>query len=404
MPRERLLVVGNGMAGLKLVEEMAAGAEPGRFAIAVVGAEPEPAYNRVLLFSLLAGEVSADDVALKPRDWYAQNGITLKTGQPAAALDAAARTVTLADGETLPFDKLVLATGSDPIRLPLPGAGLAGVMTFRTAADVAMLGAACAQGARAVVIGGGLLGIEAAYGLARTGAAVTLIHLMDRLMERQLDADGAALLTAAIEAKGIRVLLGAETAALHGSSHVEALELKDGRQLPCDLVVMAVGIRPNTALARTGGIEVGRGILVSDQLETSAAGIYAIGECAEHRGQCYGLVEPAFEQARVLAAVLRNESSGYAGSVLATNLKVSGVPVFSAGDFEGGSGTESIVLRDDGASSYRKLVLREERLTGAVLVGDTTDALWYVDLMRSGTAVAGMRDALVFGRAYTEAA
>jgi len=400
--RERLVVVGNGMAGLRFLEELVRRA-PGRFDVTVVGAEPDPAYNRVLLSSLLAGDIGVGDVELKPHEWYAEHGVALVTGQPACALDAAQRTVTLGNGEVLGFDRLVLATGSDAIRLPLPGRDLAGVMTFRSLADIAGLEQAASEGLPAVVIGGGLLGIEAAYGLARRGVPVTLVHLMDRLLERQLDAEGARLLAAAIEAKGVRVLLGAETAAIRGGAAVETVELKDGRVLPCGLVVMAVGIRSNTALAPSGGLQVKRGIVVDDGMQTSASGIYAIGECAEHRGVCYGLVEPCYEQARVAAAAIAGEPVRYAGSVLATNLKVSGVSVFSAGDFEG-VGAEAIVVRDAGVGSYRKLVVREERLAGVVLVGDTAEALWYADLIRAGTPVSALREALAFGQAFAEAA
>jgi nitrite reductase (NADH) large subunit len=400
--RERLVVVGNGMAGLRFLEEQVRRA-PGRFEVRVVGAEPKPAYNRVLLSSLLAGDIGAGDVQLRPREWYAEHGIALVTGQQATELDATERTVKLGNGDELVFDKLLLATGSDAIRLPLPGKELAGVMTFRSLADIAGLERAAAAGLPAVVIGGGLLGIEAAYGLARRGIPVTLVHLMDRLMERQLDAEGARLLADAIEAKGVRVLLGAETAAIHGGLAVEAVELKDGRVLPCGLVVMAVGIRPSTALAASAGLQVKRGIVVNDSMQTSAPGIYAIGECAEHRGVCYGLVEPCYEQARVAAAAIAGEPARYPGSVLATNLKVSGVSVFSAGDFEG-AGAETIVVRDAGQRSYRKLVVREERLAGAVLVGDTSEALWYADLIRSAAPVAAFREALAFGQAFAEAA
>jgi nitrite reductase (NADH) large subunit len=402
LPRERLVVVGNGMAGLRFLEELVRRA-PGRFEVTVVGAEPVPAYNRVLLSSLLAGDIGAGDVELKPRAWYAEHGVALVSGQAARALDVAARTVTLANGTVLGFDRLVLATGSDAIRLPLPGNELAGVMTFRSLADIAALERAASAGSPAVVIGGGLLGIEAAYGLARRGIRVTLVYLMGRLMERQLDAEGARLLADAIEAKGVQLLLGAETRAIRGGAAVEAVELKDGRVLPCGLVVMAVGIRPAGALAASGGLQVKRGIVVDDEMQSSEPGIYAIGECAEHRSVCYGLVEPCYEQACVAAAAIAGEPVRYAGSVLATNLKVSGVSVYSAGDFEG-VGAETIVVRDAGVGSYRKLVVREERLAGVVLVGDTAEALWYADLIRAGTSVSALREALAFGQAFAEAA
>jgi nitrite reductase [NAD(P)H] large subunit len=400
--RERLLVVGNGMAGLRLLEEVLALA-PGRFDIAVVGAEPEPAYNRVLLSSLLAGEIGADDVQMRPRAWYAEHGIALRTGQPAVALDAAARKIVLRDGEVVPFDSCVLATGSEPIQLALPGNTVTGVTTFRTLADVGYLAAAAARRVPAVVIGGGLLGIEAAYGLARAGVAVTLVHLMDRLMERQLDAEGARLLKTALEAQGIRVLLRAQTCAIHGASSVESVELQDGQRLACGLVVMAVGVRASTALAQSAGLPTRRGILVDEGLQTAVPGIHAIGDCAEHAGICHGLIEPAHEQARVLARVLCGETASYQGSMLATILKVSGMPVFSAGDFDG-AGAEPIVVRDDMAPAYRKLVVRDGRLVGVVLVGDTRDALWYAELIRSRRPIAPIRDALAFGQAFAEAA
>ena len=400
---ERLVVIGSGMAGLKLVEELNAAA-PGRFAITMIGAEPQAAYNRVLLSSMLAGEASASDIALRETGWYAAEGVSLVTGVTARAIDPAARTVSLADGRSLGFDRLVLATGADPIRLPLPGVELEGVVTFRTTADVARMSvAASAPGSHAVVIGGGLLGIEAAYGLARAGSAVTLVHVMDRLMERQLDAEGAAMLATALEAKGIRLRLATQTKAIHGAGRVEAIEFGSGEILPCSLVVMAVGVRPAASLAAAAGIATGRGILVDDQMQTSALGIYALGDCAEHRKVCYGLVEPAYAQARVLTHVLCGAPASYTGSVLATNLKVSGVPVFSAGDFEG-EGAETVIVRDQGAPSYRKLVLRDGRLVGAVLVGDTSDALWYADLITAGRTVTGFRRDLAFGRAYAEAA
>lgn len=399
---ERLVVVGNGMAGLRLLEELdRAGRE--RFSITVVGAEPQPAYNRVLLSSLLAGDATPDDIAMRPRAWYEARGISLIAGVPAVSIDADARTLSLGDGRSLRFDRLVLATGAEPVRLPLPGGALAGVLTFRTAADVAHMRRAASTGAPAVVIGGGLLGIEAAYGLARAGVPVTLVHVMDRLMERQLDAEGARLLARALEAKGIRVLLHTQTKAIHGAACVEAVETMAGEIIPCGLLVMAVGVRASTQLAATGGIATGRGIKVDDRMQTSRAGICALGDCAEHAGVCYGLVEPAYEQARVLAAVLCGEPTRYQGSMLATNLKVSGVPVFSAGDFEG-AGAAHIVVRDEGLSSYRKLAIRDGRLVGAVLVGDTADALWYADLIRSGHSVVRFRQELAFGRAYAEAA
>jgi len=398
---EPLVIVGNGMAAARLCEELAQRAL-GRYAVAVIGEEPRLAYNRVLLSSVLAGEIAASDISLKPASWWSDRGVTLCYGAGVTAVDVAARTVTLSDGAALPFAKLVFATGSRAICLPVAGADLPGVMTFRNMGDVASIARAARRGARAVVVGGGLLGIEAAYGLAKAGAAVTLVHLMDRLMERQLDAPAAALLKRALEARGIEVLLNAATARFIGDSHVEGVELKDGCVLGADTVVAAVGIKPNAELAARAGIAVNRGIVVDDRVATNRPDVFAIGECAEHRGICYGLVEPAYEQAQVLAARLAGRDARYLGSVNATNLKVSGVHVFSAGDFLGAPGTESIVLSDHGLGTYRKLVIAEGRVVGAVLFGDTTDALWYLDLIRSGVAIETIREELIFGRALAE--
>jgi nitrite reductase (NADH) large subunit len=398
----RLLVIGNGMASLRFIEEINAIAA-NRFAITVVGDEPTPAYNRVLLSPLLAGEIATADVAMRPHAWYGDNGIVLLNGVKVDSVDTARRTAQLSNGQILEFDACVFATGSDPIRLPIPGRDLQGVHVFRSLADIEHLSSAASASARVVVIGGGLLGIEAAYGLKRAGAAVTLIHLMDRLMERQLDANAATLLTEALVSKGIDVCLNAETSQISGTASVQELTLKDGRTLPADLIVMAIGIKPRTTLAAASGLQCARGICVDDHMQTACKGIFAIGECAEHRGIAYGLVEPAYEQARIAARVLCGLDASYNGTVLATNLKVSGVPVFSAGDFTG-AGSEHIVWRDDHSGSYRKFVVRDGQLTGAVLVGDTTDALWYRDLIRSGQSIAAFRSTLAFGRAYAEAA
>lgn len=395
---EPLVVIGNGMAAVHLVDELARRAL-GRYAIAVIGEEPRLAYNRVLLSAVLAREVSRSDIELRSARWWSQRGVTLLYGRTVTAIDPEIRRVRLVDGATLPYGKLILATGSRPIRLGVPGVDLAGVMTFRDLADVAAIEAAAQRHARAVVIGGGLLGLEAAHGLAKAGAQVTIVHLMDRVMERQLDSHAAGLLKKAIEARGITVLLDSETVAVVGKMRVQAVTLKNGVQIEADLVVVAAGIRPNIELARGAGLSVDRGILVDDNLQTSRPGIYAIGECAEHRGVCYGLVEPAYEQARVLAAHLTGEGEHYTGSVLATNLKVSGVNVFSAGDFIGASGTEQLVFSDLGLGIYKKLVISKGRLVGAVLFGDTADGLWYLDLIRAGSSVAHIRDDLVFGHA-----
>jgi nitrite reductase (NADH) large subunit len=392
-----LVVVGNGMATARLVDELARVAL-GRYAIAVIGDEPRLAYNRVLLSSVLAGETASHDIELRPASWWRDRGVTLKYGCRATEIDVGRHELKIANEESVSFSRLVLATGSTPLRLNVPGSDLAGVHTFRDSRDVDLLLTLAAQKKRVVVVGGGLLGLEAAYGLAKAGAPVTLIHLMDRLMERQLDAPAADLLKTLVERKGIKVLLNANTARLHGETRVDGVELTDGRRIDADAVIFAAGIRPNIGLAKDAGIAVGRGIMVDDHLQTATPEIFALGECAEHRGICYGLVEPAYEQARILAQHLAGKTAAYGGSVVATNLKVSGVSVFSAGDFIGAEGSETILLSDVRHGTYKKLVISQGRLAGAVLVGDVESALWYLELIRSREPVARIRRDMMFGR------
>jgi nitrite reductase (NADH) large subunit len=391
------VIVGNGMAAARLVDELAKTAL-GRYAVAVIGDEPRLAYNRVLLSSVLAGETTTQDIELRPASWWSERGVTLKYGCRATEIDVGRRELKIAGDESIPFSKLVLTTGSSALRLNVPGADLAGVHTFRDSRDVDLLLTLAAQKKRVVVVGGGLLGLEAAYGLAKAGAPVTLIHLMDRLMERQLDASAGALLKSLVERKGVEILLSANTARIHGETRVEGVELVDGRRIDADAVIFAAGIRPNIALAREAGIAVNRGIVVDDHLQTGAADIYAIGECAEHRGICYGLVEPAYEQGRVLAQHLAGRAAAYRGSIVATNLKVSGVSVFSAGDFIGGEGSEALVLTDVNHGTYKKLVITDGKLTGAVLIGDVGDALWYLELIRTRQPTQRIRSDMMFGR------
>jgi nitrite reductase (NADH) large subunit len=402
----RLVVVGNGMAGIRALEEILARGGGESFDITVFGDEPYGNYNRIMLSNVLAGVEDESGIFLNDLSWYADNGITLHTGSRVTRIDRFARRVYAADGTVTPYDKLIIATGSrafvpDIPGIHRPGRGYhQGVFAFRTLDDTRAMIRYAREHERAVVIGGGLLGLEAAYGLAKARAQVTVIHLMDRLMERQLDQRAALMLKQAVEAKGIAVRLEAQTARIVGKAKVEGVELRDGSTVAADAVVVAVGIRPSTELARTGGIEINRGIVVDDHLETSVSGIHAIGECAEHRGLCYGLVEPAYEQAQLLARRLAGEDVVYPGSVLATNLKVSGVNVFSAGDFLGATGgADEIVLSDPGVGVYKKLVIANDRLIGAVLFGDTADGLWYLDLIREGASIERLRDDLVFGRA-----
>lgn len=395
---EPLVIVGNGMAAARLVDELAKTAL-GRYAVAVIGEEPRLAYNRVLLSSVLAGETGSHEIELRPAEWWRHRGVTVRYGYRVTEIDTGRRELKIAGEESMEYSKLVLATGSTPLRLNVPGADLAGVHTFRDTRDVDLLLTLAAAKKRVIVVGGGLLGLEAAYGLAKAGAPVTLLHLMDRLMERQLDGPAADLLKTLVERKGIRILLNASTARIHGEGRVEAVELADGSRIEADAVIFAAGIKPNVALAEDAGIAVNRGVVVNDVMQTASPDIFALGECAEHRGICYGLVEPAYEQARVLARHLAGRPAAYQGSVVSTNLKVSGVGVFSAGDFMGGEGSESLVLTDRRRGTYKKLVIADGRLTGAVLIGDTVDALWYLELIRNRDKVAAIRTDMMFGRA-----
>jgi nitrite reductase (NADH) large subunit len=394
--RETIVVAGAGMAATRFVEELTTTA-PGRYDILVIGEEPRLAYNRVLLSSALAGDVSLDDIALKPADWWRAGGVALINGCKVLRIDAAARRLILENGDAIDFSKLVLATGSRAIRLSIEGADLPGVHTFRDVRDVTALARLGDTGKRVLVIGGGLLGLEAAYGLARRGAEVTLVHVMDRLMERHLDTRGADILRRLVEEKSVRVLLNANTMRIRGRDRVEAVDFADGQTMMTDAVVFAVGVRPNADLASQSGLDVGRGVLVDDGLATSDPNIFAIGECAEHRGVCYGLVEPAYEQSRVLALRLAGRAASYGGSVVSTNLKVSGVRVFSAGDYTGAAGAKRIVCKDPRMGVYRKLVIENDRLKGAILIGDTSGALDFLALIRSGENIAAIRDELMFG-------
>ncbi len=403
LTKQRLVVIGNGMAGCRVVEEVLK-REAGRYDVVIFGAEPRVNYNRIMLSPVLAGEKSFDEIVINNQGWYDTNGFVLHSGRKVTAIDLAGKTVTAEGGLVVPYDKLVLATGSDPIRLPLPGAALDGVVTFRDLDDVERMISACtAPETRAVVIGGGLLGLEAAYGLARRGMAATVVHLADVLMERQLDASAGHLLTEALRDRGVETVLGANSEEIMGiDGRVAGLKLKDGRTLPCDLLVMAVGIRPSMALARAAGLQVNRGVMVDNAMRTSDPDVFAVGECVEHRGQVYGLVAPIWEMCRAAADALTDGEGGYEGSVLSTRLKVSGVDVFSAGRFAGGPGCEDIVFRDAGRGVYKRVVLEQGRLVGAVLFGDAADGGWYFDLMKSGQDVADIRETLIFGQAITE--
>ena len=398
--RERLVLIGNGMAGVRTLEELLALA-PDQYDITVFGAEPYGNYNRILLSPVLAGEKTVQDIMLNDEQWYENNHITLHKGKKVVDVQRGRRMVITADGIEVEYDRLLLATGSNPFIVPVPGHELPGVVSFRDIHDVNAMLEASGRYRRAVVIGGGLLGLEAANGLLKQGMAVTVVHLLDSLMERQLDKSAAALLKTSLEKRGLEFLMEAQTDAILGEERVQGVRFKDGREIEADLVVMAVGIRPNVELAKKIGLHCERGVIVNDTMQTYDPRIYAVGECVQHRGSTYGLVAPLFEQGKVCANHLAGLGySRYQGSVTSTKLKVTGIDLFSAGDYQGGEGFEDIVYKDPGHGVYKKLVLKDNKLHGAVLYGDTIDGAWYFQLMREETDVSAFRDGLLFGQAH----
>ncbi|TZG25810.1 nitrite reductase large subunit NirB [Sphingomonas montanisoli] len=397
--REHLVVIGNGMAGCRAIEEVLA-RDAGRFRVTIFGAEPHVNYNRIMLSPVLAGEKTFDQIVINDDAWYADNAIELIASDPVVSVDRVAKIVTARSGRSVHYDRLLIATGSDPFIIPVPGKDLPGVISFRDMNDVDAMLAAADKGGDAVVIGGGLLGLEAAHGLTLRGMKVTVLHLMPTLMERQLDEAAGWLLKSELERRGQTVLTGADTAEIVGETCVEGVRLKDGRLIPASLVVMAVGIRPSTGLAREAGLAVGRGIQVDDHMVTSDPSVLAVGECVEHDGLVYGLVAPLWEMCRALADGLVGQPTGYRGSVTSTKLKVSGIDVFSAGDFSGGDGAEDIVLRDASRGVYKRVIVKDDRIVGAVLYGDTADGGWYFDLLKKQEDIADLRDLLIFGQAF----
>ncbi|TAK89914.1 MAG: NAD(P)/FAD-dependent oxidoreductase [Burkholderiaceae bacterium] len=399
MKKMKLVMVGNGMAGVRTLEELLKIA-PDMYDITVFGAEPHANYNRILLSPVLAGEQTIKDIMLNDVDWYEENKINLHLNKKITKIDRKNRLVIAEDGTTETYDRLLLSTGSNPFILPVPGKDLKGVIGYRDIYDTNYMIEAAKQHKHAVVIGGGLLGLEAANGLKLRGMDVTVVHLMPWLMERQLDKTAADLLQKSLEDKGINFLLQKNTEALIGddAGHVKSIRFKDGMEIPAELVVMAVGIRPNTELAESAGIHCNRGIVVNDTMQTYDPRVYAVGECVSHRGIAYGLVAPLFEQGKVCANHLAEFGIGrYEGSVTSTKLKVTGVDLFSAGNFMGGEGCEEITLSDPIGGVYKRLVLKDNKLVGACLYGDTVDGSWYFKLLREGKNVTEIRDQLMFG-------
>ena len=391
--KQQLVLIGNGMAGMRTIEELLKLDGTENYAMTVFGEEPHPNYNRILLSPVLAGEQEFDDIILNSLDWYRDNNITLHTGSPVITIDRVNRQVVTADGMATSYDQLILATGSRPFMLPIAGVELEGVLGFRDINDVEKMLEIAGTQQQAVVIGGGLLGLEAANGLIKQGMDVTVVHLMESLMENQLDTPAADLLKASLEQKGMKFMLQKSTEKIIGEGHVRAVRFADGDEIPADLVVMAAGIRPNIELAQGAGIHCERGIVVSDTMQTFDPSIYAVGECVQHRGSCYGLVAPLFEQAKVCANHLARLGYGrYEGSVTSTKLKVTGIDLFSAGNFRGDADSDDIIYRDPAAGIYKKLVIKDNRVDGAVLYGDTIDGAWYFQLMREGTDISNIRE------------
>tara|TARA_R110001592_G_scaffold346310_2_gene638832 strand:- start:12429 stop:13676 length:1248 start_codon:yes stop_codon:yes gene_type:complete len=403
MPRN-LVVIGNGMAGMKTVEEIIS-ASPEAFKITVFGAEPYGNYNRILLSPVLCGEKSIDDILINSFEWYEEHKIQLFAGKDKAIvqIDRHKKVVYAADGTQAVYDRLLIATGSKPYILPLPGNNLAGVMAFRDIYDVNKMLTYSENSKHAIVIGGGLLGLEAANGLAQRGMHVTVVHNNDILLNRQLDKEAAQLLQHELESRGIHFKLSSTTQEIldNGDGHIGSVSFKDGTILPCDLFVMAVGVRPNMELAQSAGIYCEQGIMVSDTLQTFDPSIYAVGECIQHRGQTFGLVAPLFDQARVCANHLSGHGvAEYKTLPTATKLKVSGVQLFSVGNFNGDEYCEFIIFQDSDAKLYKKLVIRNNKIIGVVLYGDSSQGAWFHSLMENQTDISDFRDSLIFGEHY----
>ncbi|ENU24257.1 nitrite reductase [NAD(P)H], large subunit [Acinetobacter proteolyticus] len=397
----KLVLIGNGLAGMRCLEDLLDMA-PDRYDVTVIGEEPWGNYNRIMLSPVLSGEKTIDDIMLHPHAWYSDKGIQFIADDPAIKIDRTRKVVHTEKGESVDYDRLIIATGSSPFIPPVQGVDLKGVISFRDIYDVNTMIKYCETKKNAVVIGGGLLGLEAAYGLKQRGMNVTVLHLMDRIMERQLDGRASRMLHHSIEQKGINIITEANTEALIGEEgHVSQVRLKDGTVLDADLVIFAVGIRPNITLAQSAGLRCNRGILVNDTMQTFDPSIYAVGECIEHRNQTFGLVEPLWGQAFICATHLAEHGSlTFKSPTVPTQLKVSGVDVFSAGNFEPKEDYEDIILNDDKRQIYKRIIIQKDKVIGAVLFGDTEDGMWYAELIADQTPVSTFRNKLLFGKDF----
>jgi len=398
--KEKLVLIGNGMAGMRTIEELL-DLDKEMYDITVFGAEPYGNYNRILLSPVLAGEKTIEEIMLNDEQWYVDNDVKLHKGKTIVNIDRKKQVVIADDGTEEKYDRLLLATGSNPFIIPVPGHELPGVISFRDIHDVDQMLDASKKHQHAVVIGGGLLGLEAANGLMLQGMSVTVVHLGDVLMERQMDTVAGEMLKKSLEERGLNFLMGASTEAVLGEDRVKGVRFKNGMEISADLVVMAVGIRPNIELADKIGLHCEKGVVVNDTMQTYDPKIYSVGECVQHRGEAYGLVAPLFEQAKVCANHLAKMGIGrYEGSVTSTKLKVTGIDLFSAGDFNGDDTTEDIVMKDVNRGVYKKVVLKDNKIHGAVMYGDTVDGAWYFQLMRDETDVSDIREHLMFGQSH----
>ena len=397
--KQKLILIGSGMVGARFIERLLVEA-PEKYDIRVFNKEPAGGYNRIMLSPVLAGEKPLPDIMTHDENWFEARSVHLHTSTEIVGIDQQAKTVTTHQGDEYAYDTLIIATGSSPFIIPVPGHDLPGVVAFRDIRDVNLMIDVSQKKQKAVVIGGGLLGLEAANGLIKRGMDVTVVHLGDVLMEMQMDAVSGKLLQKSLEEGGMKFIMQGQTSEILGDSYVTGVKMADGRTVDADLVVMAVGIRPNVGVGKKMGLEINRGIVVNDQLQTSKPDVYALGECVEHRGQLYGLVAPLYEQAQVLAETLAGKDAAYQGSFVSTKLKVTGISLFSAGDFLDSEETDSLVYKDLTQSIYRKVVLKENKIQGAVLFGDVTGSNWIFENLVSQEDVSAYRDTLVFGDGF----
>lgn len=398
--QKKLVVIGNGMAPGRALEKLLSKAQ-GAYDITIFNAEPRVNYDRIMLSPVLSGEKQYEDIIIHGDNWYKEHSVTLLKGKKVTQIDRNNKSVTAEDGTSTAYDTLLVATGSEPFILPVPGKDLPGVLTYRDLDDVETMLSAAKTGSKAVVIGGGLLGLEAAAGLQMQGMDVTVLHLMPTLMERQLDASAGYLLQEALEKRGIDIKTNANTKQILGEDKVTGVQLDDGQTIEADIVVMAVGIKPNTQMCKDAGLEVNRGLVVDDHMRTSDPDIFAVGECVEHREVCYGLVAPLYEMANVAASQLAGEAgASYTGSVTPVKLKVTGIELFSLGDFASSDGREEIVLRDATRGIYKRLVIQDNKIIGVVLYGETSDGAWFAQLLKDQTDISDIRETLIFGQGF----